>query len=337
VRRFSRKGRQRKVKVVGGWDVDRFPFDDRDGVEEARSWVDIREVLHFMWPQERVVLRLMREGKTPTDIATVLDFPRRQRAEEEMRRAVRVARFYLMHMPAVRKLCRGVLPLSRRIHLALRMYIVGRMGQREIAGVLGYGHRRALCTAMLRARRRLAIVGGHQDVLEVLRACSTRKSLRMRGRRLMSDEAWRKDLKETVLDELLGDVWYEWGAQKVIGLDAIHDRRADCSGFVLELLKWVDVLPKDYPDRTAQGLAGEYRTKTVSPKPGDLAFYGSSWKKVSHVMVYVGEVEGREDRVAGMCGGRRNMEAVWAAKVGAGCWLRSTRYRRDFLGYRRVT
>ena len=145
----------------------------------------------------------------------------------------------------------------------------------------------------------------------------------------MADEAWRDDLRKVVLNAV-GKVWYHWGGQD------FEQGVADCSGLVLELLKLVKVLPADYPDRTAQGLAREFSTTVQKPRCGDLAFYGSSWNKVTHVMVYLGGVQGRGEFVAGMCGGRRNMKAIWARLVGAGLWLRTPRYRRDFLGYRRV-
>jgi len=280
------------------------------------------------------LLRLMRDGKTPSDVAEIMGFQRRQRARENMSRVVVVVRFYCRHARAIRRLYGASLPVDRRTLVAFRMYVVGRMGQREIAERLGYGHRRNLCVAMLRARRKMAAAGGCSDVLAMLKDCSRRgggsKVLRMKRRRLMADEAWRDDLKRMVMDELVGRVWYEWGAQSPF------TGKADCSGLALEVLKAVGVLPKGYPDRPAQGLAREFRTTVAKPKPGDLAFYGASWQRITHVMFYVGDVDGQSDQVAGMCGGRVNMKADRAFRVGAGLWVRPMRYRRDFLGCRRV-
>lgn len=301
-----------------------------DGVEESQTWEDLSETLWVLWPREVALLELLREGKGPSDVAEVLGFPTRSKAHREIERVLKVARFYHRHRAAVRKLSKGALPLERRVVVAMRMYAVGRVQQREVAETLGYGHRRDLCVAMLRARRRLAELGGHADVLDLLGECSRDYGgLRSHRRRLMADEAWRDDLLKDV-QGLIGKVWYVWGGQDVeVG-------EADCSGLVLELLKRRKVLPADYPDRTAQGLAREFNVTVRNPRCGDLAFYGRSWSGVTHVMVYVGDEWGRGEMVAGMCGGRRNMKSSWARLVGAGLWLRRPTYRNDLLGYRRV-
>lgn len=69
---------------------------------------------------------------------------------------------------------------------------------------------------------------------------------------------------------------------------------------------------------------------TDSPKPGDLAFYGTPGR-ATHVMTVVGD-----GRVVGACGGNSDTLSVdIAAKHGARVKYRdSANYRRDFLGYR---
>jgi len=293
------------------------------------SWDAVREIECLLWPRERLLLGLMRLGKTPSEVARILGFSRRQRAAEEMRRVISVISFYAGHYETVRRLYRGRVNLDRRQLIAVRMYAAGRINQRRVAELLGFRHRRALCTMLLRARARLAEAGDH-EVLQLLRDCAKRrKSLRMRRRRLMSTDAWRDDVKRRLL-QMLGKVWYEWGGQD------LGRRRADCSGLVLEVLKEARVLPPTVKDMTAHQLSRLFRRRVKRPLPGDLAFYGGSWSRVTHVMFYMGEVDGIEGMVAGMCGGRRNMKASWARKVGAGLWLRPAKYRKDFLGFSRV-
>ena len=145
-------------------------------------------------------------------------------------------------------------------------------------------------------------------------------------------QAWRNELKKYVLANL-GKMFYQWGGQN------LKDGEVDCSGFVIEVLKMFGALPVGFKDTTALGLSKHFRTKTNEPKTGDLVFYGADKKSVVHVMMYVGEVNGqgsRRDYVAGMCGGKKHMKAEWARKVGAGLWLRSMKYRRDFLFCKRV-
>jgi len=144
-------------------------------------------------------------------------------------------------------------------------------------------------------------------------------------------QAWRDELRKYVLANL-GKMWYRWAGQDLKGGEV------DCSGFVIELLKLFGALPAGFKDTTALGLSRHFRTKTDEPKIGDLIFFGSGRgkKPVGHVMIYVGEVDGHKNMIAGMCGGKRNMKADWARKIGAGLWLRSMRYRRDYLFARKV-
>lgn len=145
----------------------------------------------------------------------------------------------------------------------------------------------------------------------------------------MSSDKWRVQFKLFLVSKL-GKVWYVWGGQ------SLKDGEADCSGLVIEVLKKYGRLPEDIPDMTAQGLSRMFAI-TKKPEPGDLAFYGKSWSKVTHVVFYIGSFNNYPNTVAGMCGGRSGMKKTWAKKLGAGLWLKtSAKYRRDFLGYRKV-
>lgn len=297
---------------------------EEDGPE--MRWDDLREAMQFMWPEERLVLRLMREGKAASDVAAILELSSRQRAQKEMRRVIEVAKFFSRHQAAVLKLYGTELPITRRQQVIVRMYAVSRMTHEQIALELGNQSRWPVWERMRDAKKKLT--RNHRDVARLLKESSARQWLRKR-RTFMASEKWRKDLVDYLLANL-GRIWYVWGGQDV------NSGEADCSGLVLEVLKAFKRLPKDAPDMTAQGFSRKY-SATTDPRPGDLAFYGSGWSNVTHVMFHVGEVDGNPSCVVGMSGGRRGMTKDQAMKLGAAMWLkRSPKYRRDFLGYRRV-
>jgi len=296
----------------------------------------------MMWPEERQLLWLVREGKGPTDVAEImgLNCPKGRpwHATKELNRAIGVARFFARHLAAVRKLYTGMLPLTRRETLVLMMFVVDRQTSRDIGRHFGIRWRPWTTQVLGGARGKLER-GGHPDVVAMLDEALSRKGLRIRRRRIMAGgDQWRSDAKEWLLENT-GQVWYHWAGQQV------DQGRADCSGLVMEVLKKFKVLPGNFGDMTAQELARHFR-HARNPRVCDLVFYGKTWRKVRHVMFYLGPfVVGRSDGtltshencVAGMCGGRRLMDENWARLAGAGLWVKtSPRYRRDFLGYRRV-
>lgn len=153
----------------------------------------------------------------------------------------------------------------------------------------------------------------------------------------MPKENWRDEFVE-LMRERIGKVWYVWGGQDLFRRSS-EVATADCSGLIHEVLKELDVLPRTFPDMTAHKLRQHFSRRTTKPQPGDLAFYGRP-NRVVHVMFHLGKVEElNSDRcVVGMAGGGRSgMTSEQAQLLGVGLWVRtSPRYRRDFLGYRKV-
>jgi murein DD-endopeptidase len=117
---------------------------------------------------------------------------------------------------------------------------------------------------------------------------------------------------------------YVWGAK---GPDAF-----DCSGLVTWALKECGG-PDWRAFHNAQRL-WDVLDVTHSPRAGDLAFYGKSPERVSHVTVCLGDVG---CGVLGACGGDRTTTSVEIAKKrGAAVKKkRSHLYRSDFLGFRK--
>lgn len=80
-----------------------------------------------------------------------------------------------------------------------------------------------------------------------------------------------------------------------------HTKAFDCSGLVIEALKYAGVLPKDYDD-TAAGLAKYFqdRTGTMYAKNGDLVYKWNSNRQIVHVGIITGngrtvtEAKGRD-------------------------------------------
>jgi D-gamma-glutamyl-meso-diaminopimelic acid endopeptidase CwlS len=76
--------------------------------------------------------------------------------------------------------------------------------------------------------------------------------------------------------------WYRWGGDDPSGFD--------CSGFVVECLKSVGVLPHE-GDWTAEALWRRYSGRLVSvPRRGDLAFWKDKAGKIIHVELCVNDV-----------------------------------------------
>ena len=140
---------------------------------------------------------------------------------------------------------------------------------------------------------------------------------------------------DSVLLEAL-DVPYSWGA----GTPASRWPQGsagskggvgwDCSGFAQAALVKLGKLLSTATDRTSQGLADHASgISEWEAQEGDLAFYGTAWDKVTHVMVSLGN-----GQVIGASGGGSATNADDAsAKVKI---FNTPRYRGDFLGYRRI-
>lgn len=334
------RARHDEPKLMGGWDMDRFPMDPDTGeelVEDTPSWEDVERVRDLLERKERIVLRLARDGKTLTDLADIMRMRSRFEAREVLQRAVEVARFLVKWEPELRRLKSGpVQGLNARELKAVRLMVYHRRGRREVAAKLG-------CTPeAVDALSRRAEAKVPQELGALLRASREMRKLRphrdKRGYRRSDMEAWRTQVKNLLMDNV-GKVWYDWGGQAPFKPEKMV---ADCSGLAIEALKLVGVLPSGFQDRKAAALAAYFVTTAKKPLPGDLAFYGRSSARINHVMIHVGEVSlggGRvaADAVAGMCGGRRKMSSTEARLVGAGLWVRrSARYRGDYLFTRRV-
>lgn len=116
---------------------------------------------------------------------------------------------------------------------------------------------------------------------------------------------------------------YVWGAK--------GPEEFDCSGLVtwalydLGICDWRN-------DHNAQTLYG-CLPHTDTPRPGDLAFYGTGRTGISHVMVVWGG--GPDGSVIGASGGNHDVTSVEIAqKKGARVQIKhSAHYRPDFVGY----
>jgi len=319
----------RDVAVVRGWDPLGLQFGETPSSQDGEqpvgpTWNDVEAVWPRLHREERVVLQLVRDGKTPTDVAEILNLADRRRAHDLLERVVNVVRFYTRWSDALERLpdC----ALSEKYRRVAILYAKHRMPFKEIA-------RRVKCVdkhvhVILARVRETLREAGEDDVVAMLEDCG---GMYMGKRKDDGDAGlrWRAGVSKW-LQANLGKVWYEWGGQNIAG------GVADCSGLVIEVFKKFGVLPAGFRDTTAQGLADYFSETANLAVIGDLAFYGKSAKKVAHVMIWIGDVDGRKNMVAGMCNGARNMKAEWARKIGAGLWLRSMRYRRDFLFVRKV-
>lgn len=123
---------------------------------------------------------------------------------------------------------------------------------------------------------------------------------------------------------------YRWGGNK------LEDGGLDCSGYAQLVLARAGVEPwaSQYPSRldlTAE-LLRQRLPATMTPQPGDLAFYGAS--TAGHVVV-VTAVEGGRVEVTGSSRGYRDLtdpeearrRRAWVARHD------SHLYRRDFMGF----
>lgn len=333
--RHFRDSRARHVApvLVGGWAMDNMlvEFNTSDKVGLDKLWNDVEMTWKYLRRDERILLQLMREDRTPTDIAEVLNLGERWVAQDEMQRCIQVVKFYVVHSEALSELSKWLDADGTNTKYArvIKLYVLRRMGKRAVSEKIGVSLNMA-DTAM-----RWAIRNATGKIAEMLKECYALAVLR-KNRRVGMDELWRARLKTLILMNI-GKVWYSWGKQDPFG----KTHSADCSGLVIEALKDVNVLPDGFRDITAQGLAKYFRKTVLKPKVGDLAFYGRSPRGIAHVMFCMGKLQ-LDDKifnnvVSGMCGGRKGMAVNYAMTVGAALWVRtSAKYRRDFLFYRRV-
>jgi len=288
-------------------------------------------------------------GKTPMAVSKILGLPSRQLAEKEMKRVLQIARFYLDHLEAMRRIPDLTLSLDRM--LLLDLFVLKRKNYVAVAQVLGVTKQELI--------RRFRFLldhlrsSGYSDIADLLSGTWSNRRLRisMKGavgnrlewkgkRRAMVADAWRYDLRNMLLG-MIGKVDYEWGSQRFSWPSGVGV--ADCSGLVIECLKKVGKLPANFRDTTAQGLLN-YFAPVKTPKLCDLVFYGRETSSVTHVMFYLGKDQLREgdvtdglrhrECVIGMCDGAKDMQACDARVLGAGLYVRtSPRYRKDFLAY----
>lgn len=338
------RNKKTEPTILYGWDMDRFckdQSDSDDDIEFDVTWEAVKSVEQWLWNDELIVLMLMRQGKTPSDVASILDLKSRQLGSLEMKRTLRVVKFFIKWKDAIEKFPES--KLSAREKQFINLFVVKRLHWRDIAFKLGFGK--------YAVRRRLQILLdklpalGFDEYTELLKDAWSHRELREaryddlgnripeeQRRRASQMEPWRVHLR----DELLGKVgrtWYVWGGQDWQG------GKLDCSGLVIEGLKAVGKLPKDFRDMTADGLM-RYFKKARRPKLCDLIFYGKEGK-AKHVMFFLGknQIPGFEQKpaVIGMCGGKTNMTYKEALIVGAGLWVRrSPWYRGDWIQFGRI-
>ena len=105
----------------------------------------------------------------------------------------------------------------------------------------------------------------------------------------------------------------------------------DCSGLAMEFLQAAGALPHG-SDYSSQGLYDLYGHRPVKvPRFGDLAFYGKSANRVTHVAIYLGD--GRVIEAGG--GGRNTNTADDAIGNNAYVRIRPWNYRGDFVEFLR--
>lgn len=128
-------------------------------------------------------------------------------------------------------------------------------------------------------------------------------------RELALDYAWR----------YLG-TFYSWGGDDPSGFD--------CSGFVVEILKAIGLLPRG-GDWTAAGLFGLFQNKAVSePQAGCLVFWHSN-DKIIHVEMCVDS----ERSLGASGGGRGTVTREDAIKHNAFIKMRPYKTRKNVYGF----
>jgi cell wall-associated NlpC family hydrolase len=127
-------------------------------------------------------------------------------------------------------------------------------------------------------------------------------------------------------------------AQKFLGIPYIWGGSNphigfDCSGYVIWILQVFDLLPSG--DWTAQGLMNVFGAviKERNLRPGDLVFYGKNSKHVTHVMMFLGFIEGAP-MVIGASGGDSSTTSKDKALLrNAMVKVKPLHYRSDCIGF----
>lgn len=115
---------------------------------------------------------------------------------------------------------------------------------------------------------------------------------------------------------------YRWG-----GDDPLQG--FDCSGFVIEILKSVGVLPR-VGDWTAHGLWERYKNNVVErPKEGDLVFWNRSDSRVIHVEMCIDQFFS----IGASSGGATTITIEDAIKKNAYIKVRPFRSRPSIAGF----
>lgn len=117
---------------------------------------------------------------------------------------------------------------------------------------------------------------------------------------------------------------YHWGGRTAAGLD--------CSGLVAWAALHATAGRMDLTRWWAQLMFDRWEPiSTEAAVAGDLAFYGENPEKVTHVMVLL-----EDGRVIGSAGGGRSTTRSNASPDQCVQTRSGIRYRRDFLGLRRL-
>ncbi len=335
-------------KLWYGLDPERSPSEFSDCREERKQLEEmiakLDAITQWLREDERLVLELVRGGKGPTAIMRTLGLKSKQAAARTIQHVVTVAKFYCTHTDAINS-------LSGIDGQLVKDFLVGRMKLSEFA--TKYGMTRDESWDLVREVKSCAAPAVVSAIDEYM--AMQVGGVFTKGRPKMAGTAWRDEFRQVMQMLIEKGVWYEWGGQKPF---ARPWGVADCSGLVIEVLKKVGRLPKEFPDTGVRGLTEEFSRVKV-PSPGDVVFYGGSDAKAGHIMFYLGGVvrdgngkirfsfreggfpgmkEIHEHAVIGMGGGRKNMQSDYARIAGAGLWIRrAARYRRDFLRFGKVS
>ncbi len=135
---------------------------------------------------------------------------------------------------------------------------------------------------------------------------------------------------------------YLWGGQYWAKYKSIHHpykkvQGVDCSGFVILGLIEIGLLPKDF-DTTAHGLFRKFKSVSANAAlPGDLAFFGSSKRKITHVGMLYQQITKDHWVMLEAGGGGPSCKTVEIA-MAKGAFVRPswTNRRRDFQGFGRI-
>jgi len=336
-RRFKdRRGKPKEPVFVYGWDFDRVIDEKENEDVESLSWEQIEGIKKFLTKEEKILLELLREGKSCEDISEIMRYYDRGTSRLRINRVIKISKFYCKWKEQVEQLShdnlRFLFPGHQRVVL---LFIRDRLLHTKIAKKTGYtpGSVIELFWKSVRKIQKRGMNELSNFLIEAFALTELRRT-KMEDSRM---DSWRERLKTGLL-AMTGKVWYEWGAQEVIlGKEGF----ADCSGLVIELLKAQNIFKADLQDMTAQGLAKYCGKRTGKKQIGDLAFYGKDKDNINHVMFWIGPVEIGNiefpNAVIGMCGGKTNMKKEDAKLLGAGLFLKKTQhYRKDFLFFGKV-